>query len=61
MFGMKPHDRILNSLSNGYYFLYIYTNFYIYIYKAVAYDPQRDYFGNSGFDSQGYVPRIENL
>jgi hypothetical protein len=26
-----------------------------------AYDPQIDYFGNSGFDSQGYVPGIEDL
>jgi hypothetical protein len=26
-----------------------------------AYDPQRNYFGNSSFDSQEYVPGIEDL
>jgi hypothetical protein len=29
--------------------------------SVAAYDPQKDYFGNSGFDSQGYVPGIEDL
>jgi hypothetical protein len=29
--------------------------------SVAAYDPQRNYFGNSGFDSQEYVPGIEDL
>ena len=28
---------------------------------VAAYDPQRDYFGNLGFNSQGYVPGIKDL
>ena len=29
--------------------------------SVAAFNPQRDYFGNSGFDSQGYVPWIDDL
>jgi hypothetical protein len=29
--------------------------------SVAAFDPQRNYFGNSGFDSQDYVPGLEDL
>jgi hypothetical protein len=29
--------------------------------SVAVYDPQRKYFGNSGFDSQDYVPGLEDL